>query len=47
VEIFQRGRKPLNAAMAFDGDTQRGLVRFIASLKRTAYLRQHLFSQLQ
>ena len=47
MEVFQRGRQPLNTAMAFDGDAKLGLVRFVASLQRTANLRQHLFSQLQ
>lgn len=34
AEIVQRRRQPLNAAVAFDGDAQRGLVRLVAGLQR-------------
>ncbi|MNP32499.1 hypothetical protein D3C76_1256820 [compost metagenome] len=47
AEILQRGRQPLNTAVALDGDAKARLLRFIAGLQRTGDLRQHLISQLQ
>jgi len=32
AEVLQRGRQPLNAAVALNGDTQSRLLRFIAGL---------------
>jgi len=47
IKTFQRWRQPLNAAVAFNGDAKRGLVRFVTCLKRPAYLRQNLLGKLQ
>jgi len=47
TENLQRRRQPLNATVAFDGNTQRRLLRLVAVLKRPADLRQHLIRQLQ
>jgi len=47
TEVFQRGRQPLNTAVALNGDPQRRLLRFIAGLQRAANLRQDLICQLQ
>lgn len=47
AETLQRRREPLNTAMAFDGDTQPGLLRLIAILQGAADLRQDLIGQLQ
>jgi hypothetical protein len=47
AKTFQRRRQPLNTAMAFNRDTQVGLLWFIAGLQCAADLRQHLIGQLQ
>jgi len=47
TEILQRGGQPLNTAVTLDGDTQLGLLRFIALLQRSVDLRQYLRRQLQ
>jgi len=47
AETLQRRSEPLNTAMAFDGDTQPGLLRLIAILQGAADLRQDLIGQLQ
>ncbi len=47
AEVVQRRRQPLNAAVAFDGDAQRGLMRLVAGLQRLLDLREDLLRQLQ
>jgi len=47
MEILKRRRQPLDTAMAFNGDTKRGLMRLVTGLQRTANLRQHLIGKLQ
>jgi len=47
AKVLQRRGQPLNAAVAFDGDAQAGLLRLIAGLQRAADLRQHLIGELQ
>jgi len=47
AKTFQRRRQPLNTAMAFNRDTQVGLLWFIAGLQCATDLRQHLIGQLQ
>ena len=46
AEVVQRRRQPLNTAVAFDGDAQRGLMRFVTGLQRLLDLRQYLLCQL-
>jgi len=47
AEVLKRGGQPLNAAVAFNGDAKRGLLRLVAGLQRAGDLRQHLIGQLQ
>jgi len=47
AEVFQRRGQPLNTAMALNGDTQTGLLWFVAGLQRAVNLWQNLTGQLQ
>jgi len=47
AEVLKRGGQPLNTAVALNGDTQFGLLRFVTRLQRAGDLRQHLIRQLK
>jgi len=47
TEVLKRGGQPLNTAVALNGDTQLGLLRFVTRLQRAGDLRQYLIRQLK